>query len=162
MGRPGLEEAITLSAELSSQYPDVPEFSAAHARYLDRQGFQMLRSGRPASAEKPLRRAMEIQTRLVKRYPRVPSYEFWLCLVERSLAECLLESGQWRESTRLLLDAVQRAERLDREKSLPGVGMLLGMAYGDLAQALWAGGEQRLALEMWSHPRPRPPMPWER
>jgi hypothetical protein len=147
----GLKEAVTLSAELVRQYPNVPEFTSAYVRFLDRQGMVSLRMGETGLAEKTFRKAHQLQVQLVSRYPDIPSYRFWLCLVERTLGECLLFTGRWREAIDLLLPAIERAEQLESVDKMPGANMLLMMTYEQLSQAAWMGGQSDLAALAWQN-----------
>jgi serine/threonine protein kinase len=157
----GLKEALTLSAELVRQYPNVPEFTSAYVRFLDRQGMVSVRMGEIPVAEKTFRKAHQLQTQLVHRYPDIPSYRFWLCLVERSLGECLLLTGRWGEATDLFLLALERAEQLETVDKMPGASRLLGMTKDQLGQAAWMGGQLELALLAWDYLAPfAGPGPW--
>lgn len=152
-GPSGLSEALALSADLVRQYPDVPEFAAAHGRFLVSAGFHSMRLAQAEEAEKSYRRALAIQGELVKKYPSATAYAFWLCLMERSLAECLLQTGRYREATLHLLDTIERAERIDSPQGLPGLPPFLGMTYFDLGRAFWASGDDQLAAEAWRKAR---------
>src|SRR5439155_1196141 len=52
--RQRLEEAVALSAPLVAEYPNVPDYAAAHARYLDGLGITTFLAGKPADAEQHL------------------------------------------------------------------------------------------------------------
>ena len=95
-----LKEAISLSGQLMKQYPNVPEYAAAHARYLDVLGMSLFWEGSYLDSQRNHQKAVDIQQRLVKRYPLVVAYSFWLGLMERSLGQAMSEQGQLKEVRR--------------------------------------------------------------
>jgi serine/threonine protein kinase len=147
--RERLEEAVNTAAELTSQYPNVPQYAAAHAQYLDRLGMDLMAMRIPADAEKANRKAVAIQSALVKQYPHVVAYRFWLSLMECSLARCLREPGQSSEARTRLESAIARLEMLRLEQpGLDSIRPFLGMAYGELAMLHTRSGEKELAAKV--------------
>jgi tetratricopeptide (TPR) repeat protein len=156
--RERLEEAIALSGPLVTEYPNVPDYAAAHGRYLEQLGVALFASAKPDDAEKTLRKAATVQQRLVKQYPEVVAYGFGLSLTERSLGRVLNERREWKEARALLEDAVSRMEALQKkDPRLGAIRPLLGVAYRDLAQALKGSGEVGLAEEALRKSREREP-----
>jgi serine/threonine protein kinase len=143
-----LEEAIRVADELVRQYPNVPEYAAARARYHDRLGLRLFRAGRLEEAERFHRRAVADQEGLVKEYPGAVSYAVWLGLMERSLGDVLDARGQLPEARARLESATARVDALWRkEPRLAGLKPFLAMAYRDLARVLDRSGEPALAAE---------------
>jgi serine/threonine protein kinase len=143
-----LEEAIALSRPLVEQYPNVPAYTAAHARYLDGLGMDRYRAGKYSEAEKLHRRAIAYQSKLVKQYPDVAAYTFWLGLMERSLGDALAERGQLKEGLALIESGINRVETLwKKDATLRGAPMFLGRAYRDLARVLNRAGEKEPAAQ---------------
>jgi tetratricopeptide (TPR) repeat protein/predicted Ser/Thr protein kinase len=142
----GLDDAVALSKPLVEHYPNVPAFVAAHARYLDGLGRMRFRAGKYSEAEQLHRKAIAYQSKLVKLYPDVAAYTFWLGLMERSRGEALGELGQLPEARALVESGVRRVEGLwKKDASLSGARMFLGMAYRTLARVLTRAGEKELA-----------------
>jgi tetratricopeptide (TPR) repeat protein len=144
--RERLQEAVDLSADLVALYPNVPQYAAANAQYLDRLGIELYAARDLAAAEKTHRQALTRQTGLVKQYPEAASYAFWLSLMERSLARVLADQGELKEARSRLTSATERLETL--RKKDPGAAPLLGMTYRELAGVLNRSGETELALKM--------------
>jgi tetratricopeptide (TPR) repeat protein len=143
-----LQEAIDLSADLVTLYPNVPEYTASHARYLDLLGIASFDARDLDQAEKLHRKAVAFETRLVKQYPEVIAYSFWLSLMERSLGQALSDRGELEEARTRLESAATRLEGLRRKDPRLGpVDPILGRVYRDLAQALTRSGEAALAAE---------------
>jgi eukaryotic-like serine/threonine-protein kinase len=143
-----LQEAISASAELIAKYANVPEYTAAHVRYLSDLGIVSYRAGKFDEAEKLQRKARAIQSKLVKQYPEVGAYRFWLSMIEHALAKVLAKRGEWQEARQRLESASARVEALRQAdpKFGPAPGFL-GMIYRDLAAVLDASGETALAAE---------------
>ncbi len=165
--RKRLEEAIALSRPLVDLYPNVPEYTAAYARYLDRFGLVLFDAGELDAAGQAHRKALDLQNKLVKQCPDVLAYTFWQCLMERALGRTLSErskltegrallagvtwlggSGKLTEGLALLESSIARAEALGKKDSrLVGVRPFLGMAYRDLARTLSRAGKPEQAAE---------------
>src|SRR5262249_54100908 len=148
-GQERLEEAVTRSEELVAQYPGVPQYTAAHARYLDRLGMMLLQARKLVEAETAHRKAVSLQSGLVKQYPEVIAYGFWLSLMECSLARGLSEGGTLPEARTRLDSAAGRLEALrEKEPKLGSIRQSLGMAYRNLAQVFGRSGEAELEALM--------------
>ena len=141
-----------MSAPLVADYPDVPDYAAAHARYLDDLGIATFLAGRAGEAEQFMRQAVALEQRLVKHCPDVLAYGVWLAVMERSLGHVLIERGEWPEARTRLQSSVDRLEALRKNEAgtrVPGfeqaVHSRLGVAYRDLIRALTGAGETGLA-----------------
>jgi eukaryotic-like serine/threonine-protein kinase len=141
-----LREAIELSSELVAQYPNVPEYAAAHARYLDQLGMRLVKMEKWDEAEPMHRLAVGFQRKLVQQYPDVIAFRLWLSLMERSLGEALGGRGQLQEARALMEGAINRVEDLwKKDARLVGLRPFLGRAYRNLAWVLQSSGERELA-----------------
>ena len=146
IARARLDEAIDRSAELIAQYPDVPQYRAAHAQYLDRLGQLLFRSGDRGEAEKTYRQALLVQGALVKQNPGVTTHAIWLSLMECALARPVLARGDLKESRELYESAAARLDRLRAvDPAVPAVRMVSGMVYRELALCYQQAGERDLA-----------------
>ena len=129
-------------------YPNVPEYSAAHARYLDQLGMRLFRAGKLDKSEERHREAVAIETKLVKDHPEVVAYNLWLGLMERSLAHALAARGELKEARTRLESAVGRVDASwQKDPRLSGVRPFLGMAYRELSEVLTRSLEPALAAE---------------
>jgi serine/threonine protein kinase len=144
-------KAVELAEELTRQYPNVPEYTAALARALNTFGTFLRRVGDAQEAEKKHRKAIELQGKLVGQYPEVAVYRCWLSLMERSLGRTLgQQRGRLKEARAVLESAAGRLEALARKDPRLGiVRPLLGTVYQDLAGVLNGSGETTLAAEVW-------------
>ncbi len=146
--RERLEEAVALSANLVAQYPNVPQYTAAHAQYHDRLGTLLYQAHNLGEAEKVHRKAVVFQAGLVKKYPQVVAYSFWLSLMEGSLARVLGARGELQGARTHLETAASRLEELHKnDPPLGSVCQALGMTYRDLAQVHTRSGETELAAK---------------
>ena len=150
--RQKLEEAVALSAPLVADYPNVPDYAAAHARYLDDLGIATFLAGKAGEAEQFMRQAVALEQGLVKQCPDMLAYGVWLAVMERSLGHVLIERAGWAEARGRLQSSVDRLESLrknDTGTRVPGfdraVRNSLGNAYRDLIRALTGAGETGLA-----------------
>jgi serine/threonine protein kinase len=147
--RQRLAEAVDLSAALASQYANVPEYTAAHARYLHLLGIACVRVEKLEEGEKLYRQALEEQSRLVKQHPEVIAYGYLLGLMEHYLGRLLGKCGQLQEATIRLDSAAERVEALRRKNPrLVAFPSFLGSVYKDLAMVLSQSGEPELAAKV--------------
>lgn len=147
--RERLREAISLSADLVSQYPNVPQYTASHAQYHDRLGMILAQNREFEAAEKIHRKAVSLQSGLVKQYPQVVAYSFWLSLMECSLARVLSDRGELAEARTRLEAAAERLETLrKKDPRLMSLRIFLGMAYRELAQVHARQGDNELAAQV--------------
>jgi serine/threonine protein kinase len=137
-----LEEAITRSGKLMAQYPNMPAYAAAHARYLDALGMALFHARRFVEAEEPHHKAVNLQWKLVQQHPEVIAYRCWLSLMERSLGCVRRERGDLKEARALIEGAINRVEELCKnDPRLVGLHPFLGLAYRDLAETLSRCGD---------------------
>lgn len=148
MARERLEEAVTISSALASEYPNVPQYTASHAQALDRLGIVLHDMNQSESAEKAHRKAVTLQTALVKQHPDVAAYGFSLALMQSSLARMDMEARNWEEARTLLESSTERLEALrKKDPRMMFVRPFLGRSYRDLAQALNRLGAAESATE---------------
>jgi hypothetical protein len=139
--RPILEEAVTRSGALATEYPNVPLYTASHTQARNRLGELLLQLQESTEAEKVLRRAVDLQSSLVKQHPDVVAYDFSLAMIQATLARALAERGKVAEAQALLETATGRAVALLAKN--PRFGLVrgfLGRGWRDLSQALTRQG----------------------
>ena len=139
---------LTLSEPLVKEFPDVPDYAAARARYLHQFGVATFLAGNPDRAVELLRAAVADQRRLAAQHPAVVAYGFLLSVSERALGRVLFERGEVPEARTWLRSAIDRLEALRKaDPRLAAVRPQLGMAYRDLTRVLTAAGETALAAQ---------------
>ena len=143
-----LIEAITTSVELVAKYPDVPAYTAAHARFLDQLGIRFFEAKNYEEAERLHRNALGFQSKLVQQYPEIVAYNLSLGFMERSLGRLLAERGVLDEARDRLQTAIDRVETIwKKDPRLVGLRPFLGLAYRDLARVHTSAGREELAIE---------------
>jgi tetratricopeptide (TPR) repeat protein len=80
-----LQRALKLADELVAQYPAVPTYAALQAPLLQKLAQLQRRSGRMFEADQTLRRAIDLQTNLLQRFPNNSVYSQWLEQLRREL-----------------------------------------------------------------------------
>jgi hypothetical protein len=99
-------------------------------------------------AETTHRKAVAVQSRLVKQYPEVVAYSFWLSDMEYALARVIGERGDLAAARSLLETAVVRLERLQTQGLRPApIRSLLATVHRDVAQIFQRSGEEALATQ---------------
>jgi tetratricopeptide (TPR) repeat protein len=145
---PLLEEAHTHASDLAAKYPNVPQYTAAYAQVLDKVGRALHELHKLEEAEQTLRKAVALQTGLVKQHPEIVAYDLGLALAQTSLAGLLGDRGNSKEARSLLETAAKRLDALtSRVPRLGSVRMGAGRTYRELAQVLTRLGESKLAEE---------------
>ena len=76
-----IREAVEIADGLVAQYPNVPLYAAAQAQSNDLLGFSLFAGRDLPGAESAHRKAAKLQAELVKQYPEVTAYKFWLSLM---------------------------------------------------------------------------------
>src|SRR5262249_43939880 len=99
------------------------------------------------------RKAVALQSELVKKHPGVIAYEYSLSVMESSLARLLGERDKWKEARPLLEDSTKRLEAIwqnDQHRRNPMgltyLRMTLNHSYQDLSEVLTHLGEEELAV----------------
>ena len=160
-GRPGdsdwlseskkrLKEALDISTALVTEYPTMPQYAASQAQVHDRFGlvFERLQDFNQAEAER--RKAVALQSDLVKKHQEVLAYNYSLSVMQTSLARVLGERENWKEARSLLEASITRLEVLLNDPRLGNqnfMRMTLDRSYRDLGQVLMRLGETELAAK---------------
>jgi serine/threonine protein kinase len=143
-----LKEAVDLSTALTADYPNVPQYTASQAVAQEKYGLVLQQFRQLDEAEKRLKTAVALQTKVAKQHPEVVAYGFSLSLMETSLARLLGEREKWKDARPLLESSTKRLEGLlAKDQRLSFARMHLGHGYGDLSVVLARLGEAGLAEE---------------
>ncbi len=141
-----LDEALTLSHGLVTEYPSVPLYRALHSVVLERQSFLLVRMNKREESEKALRKAVGLHADLVRQHPEVVAYNFTYAMMQSILAHKLSERNEWKEARTLLEAATERLEGiLKRDPGLRSAQGCLGRSERELSQVLTRLGEPELA-----------------
>lgn len=142
-----LEKGLAISEELVAEHPNVPDYAVSEV-YIRMRLSGVLQESDPASAESHLRKALELQTSLVRRFPKTASYNFWMAVVQESLGQLLQQRGQLAESRLMQQDSIAEVKKI--LGSDPHAGMLRGLLaykYTCLADLLRQMKDEKAAAE---------------
>ena len=148
-----LQKALGLAEQLVAEHPNIPEYAVSLVNIRLRLNPELQMSD-PARAEANLRKALEIQAPLARRFRQNPSYHFLLAVIQESLGELLRADGRWSEARTAIEEAIasfQEVLRLDA-KAAPLRG-LIAEKYASLAEVLRRAGDDRGAEEATQHAR---------
>ena len=139
-------KSLALLEKLVLKHPDVPDFLAAEARIHDKLGSFHRQVDRWAEAEQSFRKAVAIQSAMVKQFPDAPYHGLWLATFRISLADALIRRNQLGEARTELEDTIAALLRqLEKSPEIKAPHDLLALGYGKLEVALRQAGERNLA-----------------
>jgi tetratricopeptide (TPR) repeat protein len=119
-----LEKGLAISEELVAEHPNVPDYALSQV-YIRMRLAGVLQESDPAGAETQLQKALELQTALVRRFPKTTSYNFWMAVVQETLGTLLQQRGRLAESRRMQENSIAALEiMVDGD---PHPGMLRGL-----------------------------------
>jgi tetratricopeptide (TPR) repeat protein len=129
--------ALEISEELVAEHPNVPEFVASQAEILLKLEFVLRWAGQTEDADGLLRRALDLQSSLARRFPKVLRHQLQTATLELSLARNLRNRGQLAAAHSLLKSSVARLEEVTGtgENEWP-MGWMLAHHYSELATLL--------------------------
>jgi len=140
-----LDKALEISEELVAEHPNVPDYAVSqiHIR-LGLAG--MLRKTDPPGAETHLRKALVLQSSLVRRFPRTSSYKFGMALIHDSLGGLLQQRGRLPEARSMFEASIASLkELLENDPKAQPLRGLLAYRYMSLADLLRGMGEKKAA-----------------
>ncbi len=142
-----LEKALALSEQLVAEHPNIPDYAVSSVNIRLRLA-QSFRAADPARAEANLRKALDVQAALVRRFPQSPAYKFWLAAIEESLGGLFQEHGRLGEARSALQDCIASFKDVLRSDAQAGhVRGILARNYMSLADVLRRMGEEQAAEE---------------
>ena len=160
-GRPGkgeqdqirdlLTEAAKLSGELVEKYPNVPLYVVSLALIHDRFGLLTMQSDQLDEAERHCRKAVHLQTTLVRQHPEVLAYDLTQSRLQRLLARVLKDQKGMKliEARKMLEASTDHLEMLlNKSPQQLAVRLSLARTERDLAEVLKELGEKDLAAKM--------------
>jgi tetratricopeptide (TPR) repeat protein len=104
-------KALAASERLGAAHPNVPEYEFSQGQIRLKLG-TFLRRDRRVEAEEQFRRAISIQTGLVRRFPEVAWFHVWLATCHGALAKLLAQGGKYPEAIEWLDAATEDLEKV--------------------------------------------------
>jgi tetratricopeptide (TPR) repeat protein len=142
-----LEKALALSEQLVAEHPNIPDYASSSVNIRLRLN-RSLREGEGSRAEANLRKALDVQSSLARRFPENFSYKFWTAAIQESLGGLLQEHGRLTEARSALQDCIASFQEVWRHDArAPMVGAILAKNYMNLAEVLHRLGEDQKADE---------------
>ena len=143
-----LGKSLALLVKLAAEHPDVPDYLAAEARLYDKLGAFYRQIERWSDAEQNFRKAIAIQSPLVKQFPDMPYYGLWMATFRIAYADALIHRNQPTEACVELEETLSTLFRqLEQKPEAPRPHDLLALGYSKLAIALRQLGEREKADE---------------
>jgi tetratricopeptide (TPR) repeat protein/predicted Ser/Thr protein kinase len=132
-----LQDAVEFYQALSRQKSDDPELRHETGRAFRRLGNLQSWQGQPARAEASFRRAVALQERLCRDWPRVPAYRHELANSQHNLGQVLRNQEQHAPAEEALTQALDVLRQLIREEpDEPGFQVDLASASNSLGVLL--------------------------
>ena len=143
-----LGKSLALLVRLAAEHPDVPDYLAAKARLYDKVGAFYRQIERWPDAEQNFRKAIAIQSPLVRHFPDVPAYGLWMATFRIAYADALIHRNQPAEArAELESTIITLLRQLEQKPETPRPHDLLALGYSKLAVALRQLGEKDKADE---------------
>lgn len=131
-----LEKAVALSDELVAEHPNIPDYAVFHIRLRMRLADVVWESD-PSRAETSMRKAMDLQTTLARRFPQNDFYKLGQAFIQDSLAVFLRDRGELLEARALAENCVALLKPwLQKDPKLWYVRGMLSQNYWNLAEIL--------------------------
>jgi tetratricopeptide (TPR) repeat protein len=145
-----LEKALAISAELVAEHPNIPDYAVSQVSIRLRLA-DILWTTAPALAEAHLRKALEVQSSLAKRFPKNSFYRLGTAIIHESLAGLLQDLQDLKrlpEARSALQDSIASfREFLQKEPKAGFVRGVLAENYASLAKLLRKLGDDKAAAE---------------
>jgi tetratricopeptide (TPR) repeat protein len=103
--RETLDKAVAISDELVAEHPNIPDYAVLQVHVRLRLAHNLWESD-PVRAEASLRKALDLQGTLARRFPQSPFYRIGLGSIQESLAVFLRDRGQLPEARSLFESCV--------------------------------------------------------
>lgn len=142
-----LDKALAISEQLVAEHPNIPDYAVSSVNIRLRQN-PHLRESDPAAAETNLRKALDVQAALARRFPENTSYIFWRAVIQESLGGLLQERGRLTEARSALEDCTVSFEALLQKDPKAGhIRGILAKNYASLSDVLRRLGDEQAAEE---------------
>jgi eukaryotic-like serine/threonine-protein kinase len=142
-----LGKALAISEELVAKHPNIPDYVASqvliHLRLAD-----IIQENDKAGAESNLRKALDLQSALARRYPKTSSYKFGMAMICEWLAGLLEARGTLPEARSMLQGSIDALKELSQSDPTGSpVNAVLAHNYMNLSDLLRRMGEDQAAAE---------------
>ncbi len=157
-----LEKAVAISDELVAEHPNIPDYAVFHVRLRMRLA-DVLWETDPGRSETSLRRALDLQAMLARRFPQNDFYQLGLAFIQESLAVFLRDRGELleaRDVTEACIASLTTA--LKKNPNLWHVRGMLSQSHWNLAEILARLHDEQSAAEAARRAEellPTPPSP---
>jgi serine/threonine protein kinase len=142
------QEALRLARELVVEHPNVPDYQLSKAQIHYRLAFVQKQNRQLDKAEKNMRQAVDLQSSLAQRFPRVQFHQFMVVFFQDGLVDVLLEQKKWADSRPLLESSIKQLKKLmGQDKTMLFLSYPLSEDYSKLAKTLRELQEPELAVE---------------
>jgi len=142
-----LENALAISEQLVAEHPNIPHYAISLVNIRLRQNHS-LRESDPTRAEANLRKALDLQSTLARRFPENSSYKFWMAAIQESLGALFQEQGRLHEARFALQNCVASyQEVLQKDVKSGHVRDILAKNYMNLADVLRRMVEEQASQE---------------
>jgi len=142
-----LEKAVAISDELVAEHPNIPDYAVFHVRLRMRLA-DVLWETDPSRSETSLRRALDLQSMLARRFPQNEFYKLGQAFIQESLAVFLRDRGELleaRDLTEACIASLKSA--LKKDPQLWHVRGMLNQNYWNLADILARLNDEQSAAE---------------
>ena len=145
--RRNLEKASSILELLVAENPNVPDYAVSEAFVHLRMSRELFEND-PKESEALLRKTLDLQSSLARRYPTTYPYQLMSAFTRRELAESLRSERRFAESRELLEASIVAIKKVLKEdaKGGPMRGVLADVYYS-LADVLLDMGEKKASLE---------------
>jgi tetratricopeptide (TPR) repeat protein len=145
-----LEKALAISTELVAEHPNIPDYAVSQVSLRLRLADMLWRTD-PAAAEAHLRKALEVQLTLAKRFPKNSFYPLGTAIIHESLAGLLQDLHDVKrlpEARSALQNSIASfREVLQKDPKSGFVRGVLAQNYATLAEVLRKLGDGKAAVE---------------
>jgi tetratricopeptide (TPR) repeat protein len=142
-----LEKALAISEELVAEHPNIPDYAASQV-FIRLRLARIIWENDQSGTESSLRKALDLQSALVRHYPKTHHYKFGLALINESLAELLQQSGKLSEARDKLQESITLLKDLSKnDPNAPPLRGVIAHHFMSLADLLRLMGEEQAAAD---------------
>jgi tetratricopeptide (TPR) repeat protein len=142
-----LDKALAICEELVAEHPNVPDYAVSQIQIRFGLAGTLWKTD-PPGAETHLRKALALQSSLVRRFPRNFPYRAGMDAIHDALRRLLQQTGRSPEARSMLEASITSLkELLENDPKAGFLRGVLGMRYLDLAKLLREMGEEQAAAD---------------
>jgi tetratricopeptide (TPR) repeat protein len=138
-------EALEVAAELVAEHPNIPDYAASEVQIHHKLAHVFRETNRPDLAEESLRKALALQSALVRQFPGALSYRVWQAVIQESLAKQLRPDELDEARSLLEQSAATLTGCLAEEQNSGNIRDLLARSYDSLAEVQARLGDEEAA-----------------